>query len=524
MENSSNKFAVYQTAITNEKGKSMIPRYTKPKLTLVFSTFYKYNRWQQVELAVLEARADVGEISRDDCETICRILRDTPIDELWIDGEEKNSRHDYNAFLAERRRHLPKHLQRLFHGDMTSYDGEEPATSLIMKEALGIVISQAEDLEAAVVRQIRKHRFTPRLERTHNRGAEIQSVGRFFITLLTPLAQARKEVVFARNAFDQTKLTGAVGSGSGPRPAVRAKALMKLGLTEFDGATQIMPRTIHSKAASALADLASWLEKMALDLWLGSRDPFPVYEEPFGKGQKGSSAMPWKKNPITLEKVRGLARWARACAEAIRANIVSPEGRDISQSSVERIAWPDLCHTLYHMLGEMIRVVNGLNVYADNLAREIANMRGLYAGSVAKELLAEWLKDRFDAEEVYRMVQLAGMNITEPKGVAAKYRACNAPKSPDEADKWTETMCLTVWNPPPEDKPDTLELIIPTGGLRPSPILDIAPETISEWNKALRTLVTDNEKMQRWSEIFKPSHWFRHEEDQYQRVLGEYPA
>ena len=519
-------FAVSQTAL---KGKTMISRYAKPEITHLCSNLRKYEEWQTVELAVLQARAELGEIPQADFESISDTLLKTPIDEKWIDEEEKRSNHDYNAFIAERRRHLSPNLRRLFHGEMTSYDGEEPATSRIMKEALDLICNQTVELEAALVRQIRTYRFTPRLERTHGRGAEIQSVGRFFITHLTTLTQCRNRVLFARNGFDYAKLSGAIGSGGGLKPTVQRLALAKLGLQPFDGATQIMPRTIHAEAASALAILASWLEKIALDLWLGSRDPNPLWEEPFKPQQKGSSAMPWKKNPITLEKVRGMARWARACSIAIMENISTPEGRDISQSSVERLGWPDLLHTIAHMLSCMTKVVGGLNIYVDNLAREIVEMRGTYAGSKAKELLAEWLEGQLDAETVYRIVQLAGFNVFEPKGVAAEYRTTGGPKSLAETDQWmkkisNEARSSLTLRPNTRKMPAMTEnfgFVIELGDLRPSLVLDIGEDIIVSWNNVLRQIFRDSSKRKQWEEIFKPSYWLKNEEEQFKRVLGE---
>ncbi|MEO8638070.1 MAG: lyase family protein [Candidatus Taylorbacteria bacterium] len=499
----------------------MILRYADPDLTRLCSNLHKYGEWQNVELAVLEARSEVGEITPDNFTQVRDFLNLQPIDENWLDKEEKLSNHDYNAFIAERRRHLPKRLQRLFHGEMTSYDGEEPATSRIMKGTFDLTIGRIEGLEVALMSQIRKHRFTPRLERTHGRGAELQSVGRFLITLLTPLAQCRENVVIARNGFDYSKLSGAIGAGGGLKPEVQRLALAKLGLLPFNGATQIMPRTFHAGAASALAILASWLAKMAFDLWLGSRDPYPLFEEPFRPKQKGSSAMPWKKNPITLEKVRGMARWARACAMAIMENIETPEGRDISQSSVERLAWPDLLHTVIHLLSSMTKVVDGLNVYVDNLARQIAEMRETFAGSKAKELLAEWLEGKLDAEAVYRVVQLAGFNVLEPTYAAAEYRISGPPESLEEADKWTQRVCVQVRKPKVQYEPESFRHVIMTGALRPSPLLDISTEAVSSWNQMLCELFQDQEKRRCWNEIFKVSYWLKNEEDQFERVLGK---
>jgi len=496
----------------------MIKRYADSVLTIIFGLLQKYKAWQEVELAVLDARAEAGEISITDS-AAARKIAEIPIDEEWIDTEEKKVGHDYNAFVAERRRYLPDNrLKRLFHGEMTSYDGEEPATSLIMKSALDHIIGKVDELERELRIQVRKHRFTPRLERTHGRGAEVQSLGRFFITHITPLGQLRQFIIQARNSFDLSKLSGAIGSGGGLTYEVQRAALQKLDLTMFDGATQIMPRIFHSQAASALADLASWLEKIALDLWLGSRDPYPLWEEPFKPTQKGSSAMPWKKNPITLEKVRGLAREARALASAIRENIVTPEGRDISQSSVERLAIPDLFHTVSHMLTCLTKVMNGLNVYVDNLTREIVEMRGTYAGSKAKEMLAEWLEGKLDAETVYRIVQLAGFNAFEPKRAAWFARTNGAPQSLDGTDDLLFSMDVVESPPVPHRH---FRDIIRHGTLEVSPVLDISEETVASWNKTLKELFSDQTKWDEWGEIFNPSYWLKHEQDQFDRVLGK---
>ena len=227
--------------------------------------------------------------------------------------------------------------------------------------------------------------------------------------------------------------------------------------------------------------------------------------------------MPWKKNPITLEKIKGLARYARGLANVARENIVTPEGRDISQSSPERLYLPDLFHTLAHMLSCMCKVINGLNIYPDNLAQQIAEMRGLYAGNKAKELLAKWLVPTISVEEVYRIIQLASFCVTEPNDKAARYRLLGCPISLCEADTWQREMsCLVSQN-----DPDTLGAIIRDGRLRPSSIMQIDNATVQNWNELLRHAFREINTVNQWEEIFLPSYWLKNEAEQIKQVLGE---
>ncbi|TSC68051.1 MAG: adenylosuccinate lyase [Parcubacteria group bacterium Gr01-1014_72] len=494
----------------------MIGRYEDKEIEEIWSTEHKLRQWQNVELKTLEARANAGEVEQEAVTEISERLRASPIDLAWFNEEERRVGHDYNAFIAERRRYLPENLARFFHEKLTSYDGEEYPFAVRIHLSCRMIRHKIQALHGALWRGINAYRFVPMMERTHGRLAEIQSLGRCFITWCQPLRNGLEHLEYAENELKWSKLSGAIGTNSGLSFALEQKALGLLGAKQYIGATQIMPRILYSPIANALADIATWLEKIAFDLWLGSRDPYPRWEEPFAESQKGSSAMPHKKNPITLEKVRGMARCARAYAHAIQENIATPEGRDISQSSVERIAWPDIFHTLCHMLDCVRKVIDGLVVYPDNLAREIIESRGTYASSKAKDLLAEWLTGTITVEEVYRIIQLAAFNAFQP---GETDRDCRLAKleSVTDADYLVYNIAQA-----PFKEPISIKDIIMTGTLKLAPSIAMDNEKkleINRWNIALKTLFSDPDRCEKWRSIFEPSYWLEAAEPQFKAVL-----
>jgi adenylosuccinate lyase len=280
----------------------------------------------------------------------------------------------------------------------------------------------------------------------------------------------------------------------------------------YYGATQILPRSLYVPLASALCSLVCIIEKIGLDIRLGARSPYPIYQEPFAKKQKGSSAMPHKRNPINTEKLMGLGRMARGYLSMLVENIITWEERAIEQSSVERVAWPDLFHVALHSVEVIAKMLVGLKVYPDNMMRELVESRGTYAASQAKEVLKDmggqgWI----DAEEAYRLIQLAAFNIMRPSAAAKDMREQLA-KSFSLADQF-------LVRPESFASPYiTIKEVIERAELEPQEELEATPEQVERWNTILREIFSEDDNRRKWDNIFKPSVLLANEETLYRKI------
>lgn len=311
-------------------------------------------------------------------------------------------------------------------------------------------------------------------------------------------------------------MSGAIGTHSGIGPEVERRALLTLGLKPYSAATQILPRLLYSPVASALAQLVKALDKVATDIRLGARSGYPIYQEPFGKGQTGSSAMPHKKNIIVTENIEGMSRLADGYALAIEANSKTWEERAIEQSSVERVAWPDLLHVTVYALRRMRAVLTDFVVYPDNMLREIRESRGCYASNEAKDMLAK-LGERvgLSTEECYRIVQLAAFNVFEPNKELQELRDIRA-ASLEEADDLLHQM---MWLEPVT--PRHLYDVVRMAQLYVSSQLEATPEQVGQWNDNLRKLFEDILVRDAWKQAFKPSYLLRNLDHSFEQVLGK---
>jgi len=491
----------------------MIPRYENEEIKLLWTNEEKLKRWDSVELAVLEARAQRNEIDHGAAATIDHILTDHPADIAWWLARDKEVGHDLNAYIDERRRHLRAELQYLFHQDMTSFDTEEAAFAIGLIESTTIVELHARQLYDTLKSQAHRYRYLPMLDRTHGQWAKLCSFGGRLLTYVCELRFAYDGVEAAVQKCRYSRLSGAIGNyGAGLDPDLEAAALKLLGLEPFRGATQILPRSIYAPLAQALLVLAKVVEKIAVDIRLGARSGTPIVQEPFGKKQKGSSAMPHKKNTILTEQMTGMARLAEGYVHAIERSIETWERRAIEQSSVERVAWPDLFHVVLRMLTTMEKVCSGLTVYPDHMLREIVESRGTYASDEAKNFLAKELsKHGIDAEVAYRILQLASFNAFEPKGVWKQIRE-TVPESFEEA----VAMYRHAKNQPRQPL-ESIQDIIPQGCLTRSDQLEAGPE-IEDWN-ALLPRIFDEETRTRWDELFSIPYLLKNEERIFVEVL-----
>lgn len=497
----------------------MIPRYEQHLISTIWRTETKVAGWDDVETATIDAREQLGMLPDGTAERIGEMLRENPLDlEAWY-ALEKLMHHDLGAYVRLRQELLPPALAAFFHEGMTSYDTEDPQFARVILDSCGVVSVKMTDLLSCLARAARRYRFTPMVARSHGQWAKLATFGGTIVTWYAELQTAYYLFLAATNECRKSRLSGAVGNyGGGLSPEIERIALARLRLEPYYGATQIMTRVVYAHLAHTLANIMSALENTALGFRLGTRSGYTLWQEPFGTAQIGSSAMPQKRNPIITEQVAGMARMARTKAAAIAENIVTWERRDISQSCVERVEWPDLFHILVHTLTRVTRVIEEMPVYPQTMRQEILATRGTYAADEAKNFLAKYLGARgIPAKTAYGILQLACFNE-----FAAAFAEEAPPTSLEEAQEAfdvlrTKGACYS------SDAP-SIEHRIRDARLEVSPKLAADADTVGEWNAHLRTIFAEPGVKEVWKNLFSFEHLLREEQSLFERVLGEAPA
>ena len=409
----------------------MIERYTLPEMGRVWSEAHKYELWCQVEVLVLEAHAQAGVVPLDVVEPVRRAAPPTPQAVAEI---EAVTQHDVIAFLSAWADNTePREAAAYVHFGMTSSDLLDTALALQLVEATDILLAKADRLVAALRDLGLAHRDTLRVGRTHGIHAEPTVFGHRIADLAFAMARSRDRLRRAREAVGVCKISGAVGTYSNISPSVEAQVADQLRLTPAPAATQVVIRDGISEWVSALAVIATVCEAFALEVRHGQRTEVRELWEPFGKGQKGSSAMPHKKNPIASERIAGLARVVRAQVVPVMEGIPLWHERDISHSSTERVALPDAAVGTDYLLDLTTRLVTGLVVDAGRMQANLESSGGLiYTSTVLLELVETGLS----REDAYSLVQSAAMTTWEtgqPFRAALSAAAASAGKSLDEA-------------------------------------------------------------------------------------------
>ncbi len=497
----------------------MIERYEDVDIAFIWSDRAKVDHWQKVELAVIETGEELGKIPTGTKQKIREPLEKNPCDLNWWKEREKDTQHDLNAWLEERLRFIPPELQEFWHAGLTSFDTEDPGLALTLKDSVISIQAVSQRLQEKLRNKAVEYRYLPMFGETHGQDAELQSLGKLFLTWYQELTIALKGLLESGDlACKYGKLSGAIGNYSGITPAVEEKALAKLGLEPFYGATQIIPRILYAPLASALADLATVVDKISSDIRLGARSPNPYWQEPFGKKAKGSSAMPHKRNPIRSEKVEGMARMARAYAGALRENIKTCRERSIEQSSVERVFWQDLFQVTNHAIKTMTSVIKGLVIYPDNILKRIADSQEVYASNEAKEFLARHGQPfGIDREDAYRIVQLAAFNAFEPHGSRKECRRLTF-HTPQSISGTIATVRQS------NHARDGISTTIMCSLLRHSVELEASVETIESWKQSLQRLFLTGPEASRmreeWSKIFEVNRVFERENILFEKVFG----
>jgi adenylosuccinate lyase len=380
----------------------MIERYTHPEIGRIWSDQHKYETWLQVEIAAAEAMARAGIIPADAARDI-RARGDFDI--ARIDEIERTTQHDVIAFTTSVAEHVGPSA-RWLHFGLTSSDVIDTAQALQMRDACDLILKNLDGLRQAVRSRADEHRRTPMIGRTHGVHAEPMTFGLKLANWYAELSRDVERVRRARTTISTGKISGAVGTFAHLPPSVEADVCRSLGLEPAPVSSQVIQRDRHAELLSALALTGSSLEKFALEIRGLQKTEIGEVEEPFGKGQKGSSAMPHKRNPIGCEQIVGLARLLRANAGAAFENNALWHERDISHSSVERVILPDSFIALDHMLRRFTRIVTGMVVYPERMRANLELSRGVvFSGTVLLELA----RCGVSREQAYEWVQRNAM-------------------------------------------------------------------------------------------------------------------
>jgi adenylosuccinate lyase len=365
----------------------------------------RYQTWLTVELAAARAMADAGLVPPE--VKALKPLQFTPEDAARIDEIEKVTRHDVIAFLTfmeERIGPAARHL----HFGMTSSDVLDTSLALLLRDAADLLLTGIDKAREAVVRRAIEHKRTPCIGRSHGIHAEPTTFGWKLIGWADELSRARARVQHAREAIAVGKLSGAVGTFAHLDPAIEEATMASLGLRPEPVSTQIVQRDRHAEYFSALASVASSIEKFAVEIRHLQRSEVREAEEPFGKGQKGSSAMPHKRNPILSENLTGLARVLRGYAVSALEDVALWHERDISHSSVERVIGPDATVTLDFMLHRFAGLIDGLRVYPERMMENLNLTRGLVFSQV---VLLRLIEKGMERQAAYVVVQRNAMRV-----------------------------------------------------------------------------------------------------------------
>jgi adenylosuccinate lyase len=386
----------------------MIERYTRPEMGGIWEPKSKFQKWLDVEIAVCEAWAGMRKIPKKALE---EIKAKAAFDIDRIDEIEAVVRHDVIAFLSSVAEHVGP-ASRYIHKGLTSSDVVDTALSLQMREAAGIIIKDIERLMDVLKNQAMKYKGVPCIGRSHGVHAEPTVFGMKFALWYEEMGRNQKRMKEAKKTISVGKLSGAVGTFSNVPPSLEEKVLKMLGLRPEPAATQVVQRDRHAEYLSTLAIIAATVEKIATEIRHLQRTEVLEAEEPFKKGQKGSSAMPHKRNPVGTENLSGLARVVRSNAHAAFEDVALWHERDISHSSVERVIIPDSSILVDYMLRRLTGILDGLHVYPGRMKENMKQSFGLYN---SQRVMLELIEKGLTREDAYAIVQKNAMKSWKTK-------------------------------------------------------------------------------------------------------------
>ena len=392
----------------------MISRYCYPEMAGLFELGSRYEHWRLVELAVCDALAEVGQIPKDAAERI-RKAAPEQVDEKFVARVaeiEAETQHDLIAFLKTLTEGMGDDAKYV-HLGVTSYDIEDTALGLVLRNASDLILKDIDELEAAMLDLARQHKSTLMMGRTHGVHAEPITFATKLAVWIEELRRGKARVLAARESVSFGKISGAVGTYANIDPKVEDLVCESLGLQASKASTQILQRDRHAEYLCALAILGASLEKWATEIRNLQRTEILEVEESFAKGQRGSSAMPHKRNPITCERISGLARVVRANAVVGLENVLTWHERDLANSAPERVVLADSSILVDYMLRQFTRVVKNLGVYDERMKRNLNKTFGVIH---SQQVMLALIDKGMLREDAYKIAQSNAMQAwTEEK-------------------------------------------------------------------------------------------------------------
>ena len=393
----------------------MVPRYSCPEMTAIWSAENRYRIWWQIEVFAAEAMGRIGMIPAEDAATIRKAYDANALGEIdieAIDRIEAVTKHDVIAFLTWAGEKLGPE-KRWIHQGMTSSDVLDTALAVQLKQAADLLIADIDTLLDVLKRRAHEHKLTPTIGRSHGIHAEPTTFGLKLAQAYAEFARNRERLVAARDDVATCAISGAVGTFANVPPAIEEHVARELGLTAEPVSTQVIPRDRHAMFFATLGVIASSIERLAIEIRHLQRTEVLEAEEYFSPGQKGSSAMPHKRNPVLTENLTGLARMVRSYALPAMENVALWHERDISHSSVERFIGPDATITLDFALARLTSVVDKLLVYSERMQKNLDRMGGLVH---SQRVLLALTQAGLSREDSYALVQRNAMKVWESDG------------------------------------------------------------------------------------------------------------
>jgi len=393
----------------------MVPRYSRPEMTAIWSAENRYRIWWQIEVFAAEAMGEIGMIPAEDARTIRAAYdRDAlgEIDIAAIDAIEAVTKHDVIAFLTWAGEKLGPE-KRWLHQGMTSSDVLDTTLAVQLKQAADLLIADIDALLAVLKRRALEHKTTPTIGRSHGIHAEPTTFGLKLAQAYAEFSRNRERLVAARDGVATCAISGAVGTFANVPPAVEEHIAAELGLSVEPVSTQVIPRDRHAMFFATLGVIASSIERLATEIRHLQRTEVLEAEEYFSPGQKGSSAMPHKRNPVLSENLTGLARMVRGYVTPALENVALWHERDISHSSVERFIGPDATITLDFALARLTSVVDKLVVYPERMQKNLNRMGGLVH---SQRVMLALTQAGLSREEAYALVQRNAMQVWHSDG------------------------------------------------------------------------------------------------------------
>ena len=385
----------------------MIPRYSRPEMVAIWSPETKFRIWYEIEAHACDAMADIGVIPRANADAVWK-AKDVEFDIARIDEIEAETKHDVIAFLTHLAEHVGSDEARFVHQGMTSSDVLDTAFNVQLTRAADLLIADMEALLAALKRRAMEHKDTLRVGRSHGIHAEPTTMGLTFARFYAEMDRNLKRLHTAREEIATGAVSGAVGTFANIDPRVEEHVCEKLGLKAEPISTQVIPRDRHAAFFACLGVIASSIENVATEVRHMQRTEVLEGAEYFAAGQKGSSAMPHKKNPVLTENLTGLARTIRMAVIPAMENVTLWHERDISHSSVERAIGPDTTITLDFALHRLTGVIDKMLIYPDNM---LANMNKFSGLVMSQRVLLALTQAGVSREDSYKMVQRNAMKV-----------------------------------------------------------------------------------------------------------------